>query len=640
LPSRLGIAIPISLFIKLGFADCVDHPKTYYLEGLLRKSSINIDVEFWGEMIEGPHQVLSQAFLNESMGIYGITDRYYKLIERISADSHAERRFFLLLLRRTSQIIGSENLVRGILKHFDALVSHCRQNARVWDLSIIWPEIYRYIGQRDEADKCSLSAIEVKPISSNEMVYLAKLLTEKGYLNKALVLLQAWIDEGHNHDAHAWSKYLELIARKPKNRHPTREEYIERQKILQELEQWLVNQEPPLTELWIRYLQLADQYGTGLHRVRALDKVAKRLDTWREKFPNRALQVFEKYLSVLDSWRKLGASKHLIDAWNRGASEAELNQIITRWIQTPRIHRALTSIPDWIHFSHMLPQSLDFTVHWGADHDWRAVSQEVISQINRFDLGILKNPQKIWDSLITSFLKRGNESDAEELMLVSRTMLLSVLDFQTSWWIIFLKLLWLQALKGSPAKQSAVQQILISIVSGEILKHRWESLMKALKVDWDPPPSLIENETILSSLGSLLYKCPVDMITVDVCAQYEELCRKCPNFSRALILHLLCANLLARAGKISEASKRYESLLNAGYTGWVDLYYHYALLNLSQSSYEDAEHLLRKGLKLDSTHMALRIAFSKALKGQGKTEEAEREWLLIRSLGAIQQSGD
>ncbi|GAH70788.1 unnamed protein product, partial [marine sediment metagenome] len=164
--------------------------------------------------------------------------------------------------------------VRDILNQHSDLVTRCRTHGTVKELGQYWPEIYCAVEQQKEAAKCSKAALDVSPLDNDEVVFLAERLTQAGQRGKALEQLQTWIDQAHDRDTYAWQKYLELLARKPKDRRATQKEYAERQAVLRRTEAWLFDCERPVAGVWIQYLQLANEYGTGLDRDKALRKVA------------------------------------------------------------------------------------------------------------------------------------------------------------------------------------------------------------------------------------------------------------------------------------------------------------------------------------------------------------------------------
>ena len=636
LPAHLGLNIPATLLNKLGFADCLDHPENHGLKGLLQQASAEVDVERWGQWIEGCHPVLAEAFLNQGVGAYEIANRYHQLIERVEGDSLPERRFFLHLLRRTLRVMESgTKLVRDVLQEHSDLVTRCRRNGTLRELAQYWPEIYQTLEQRDKAVECKEAALYMLPVDSGELVLLAEQLAQNGRLEKALEQLRTWIEGGHDRDTHAWGKYLELLSRKPKDRRPTQEEYAQRQAVLRQVEAWLFDCEPPSAGMWVQYLQLANECGTGSDRDKALREVASHLETWRGKYPVQGVAILEKYLHVVDEWRETGAKKALIDAVRSGVEESKLNEIITEWIQSPRISEAQSITHRWIEFPYILPKALDFTARWGSDQDRRAVLREILNQLVKPQWGMPKDPQYLWLKLASAIQHRGTEENVKQLLSQAKTFLAPssvVRPLPVSWWIMFLKLLQLIVSKGPGSLQTPTQAAALALVFGEISENQWQNLKQALDVDWGNPGHLNQSETTLNELGSLLLRCPVEMITNEICAHFADICKK---FPKASILRLHCANLAAKARRVQEAAALYERL-SVHYPKWQDPYYHYALLCLSQSAYPHAEQLVRKGLGFDPRHTAMRMALAKALEGQGKAEEAMKEWRLITAFQAVE----
>ncbi|GAH75433.1 unnamed protein product [marine sediment metagenome] len=189
--------------------------------------------------------------------------------------------------------------------------------------------------------------------------------------------------------------------------------------------------------------------------------------------------------------------------------------------------------------------------------------------------------------------------------------------------------------RGTVSLQALAQGAVLSLVLGKISEDHWQNLKQTLDVDWENPDFLSENESVLNELGSLLLQCPEKMVTQKICARFGDLCRK---FSKAAILYLHCANLFAKTGQIREATDLYKRLL-ARHQKWQSVYYNYGLLHLSRGSYAPAERLLRKGLEFKPGNTAMRLALAKALEGQGKAEEAAKEWRLIRAFQAVEPYG-
>lgn len=452
--------------------------------------------------------------------------------------------------------------------------------------------------------------------------------------------LDIWREKYPLQCASILEKYIKLLTRKPKGRRPTKGEYSERQALLHSIETWLFDYETPLTRLWVQYLGLANEYGTGLDRDKAIREVANRLETWREKYPEQGATILEKYLKVVDKWREAGSKKEIIDAVNRGADDNEIDEIIEKWVKTPRIHEALSIIPHWITFRGILPQALSFTVRWGKDKDWRTIAtvmeKEILSQFRRRELQVRRLPHDLWSSLMSAIRRRGTEEDVRRLILLSRDLLDPTL-FTTEplpvfWWSMFLNLLQLMNSKGTGSLQTIPQGTALSLVLGRIPDEtQWQNLKQVLGVDWKNPSFLNENETVLSELGSLLWKCPTEVITDQT---YDCFAKMCQKFPQASILHLHCANLAFKAGQLEEATRLYNELIH-NFEKWPDPLYHYSRLLLSREEYEPAIQALRKGLTYRPQHIAMRLKLVRALEGQGKTQEAEKERRIICSFQAV-----
>ncbi len=631
-PSCLGLKIPATLLTKLDFADCLGRPENHGLIGLLSEASAGVDVEPRIRRMDGPHPLFSQAFLDKEVGNDGITDRYNKLIEKVADDEQTERVFFLHLLRRTLRA-GRTELVKDILKQHSALVARCREHGSVKELGQFWPEIYRGLGEQEKAARCSKAALDAKPLNSGEVAFLAKFLTDQNR-GKAVKLLQTWIEQGNERDAVVWEKYLELLTHKPKNRPATTEEYGERRVVLHKTKEWLFKEKSLLAGVWIQYLQLANEYGTGLDRYKALGEIAKRLESWRAEYPSRSVLVLEKYLNVLDEWREAGAKNMLRRKLDRGAEKPELDKIITDWVQKPYTSDALSIIPRWIEFPHILPQALDFTARWGADQDWRTVLQEIFSLLGKpkSKAGDYKNPQTLWQTSVAVIQKRGTESDVEQLIAMSRTLLFPVIADEPAWWIMLLKLLQLMIAKGTATQRSLAQNMVQSLLVGKIPENQWQNLNQSLDADWKNPGVLVENYTIFHELGRALLYCSAEIINQKITTRYRNLCR---NFSTRKIINLICANLFAKAGQIQEATDLYEGLLDR-HQKWQDPYYHYARFQLNQSAFKPAEELSRKGLALNPGHTAIRLVLVKALEGRRKVEEAQKEKIIFSVFRAVE----
>jgi tetratricopeptide (TPR) repeat protein len=308
LVSRLGLSSPVGMHNRLGYSNCIAFPQRHGLEGNV--SVAQTKGSQWGEWIEGPHAVLAEEFVRQSLSPFEITKRYTQISTHADPVALPERRFLIHLLRRLlKQGAPGKDVVEQLVRDHDGLVQQCHAKGSISELSHYWPQIYQALGKMDEAEQLRKKALTCRPMDRSEAVLLSQLLEQTGERTNAIEMLENYMGS-HGVEAYLLASFLDLLTRKPKDKRSlSPEELLYRQEQLRRAEPWLIRSEQLNVQAWIHYLSLAAEYGNPGDYKRALQVVSERLDDWYKNYPSVWANVCEKYLALISRPPKEGRPK-------------------------------------------------------------------------------------------------------------------------------------------------------------------------------------------------------------------------------------------------------------------------------------------------------------------------------------------